>query len=104
MNKNLRWKVITILLAFVVFTGVGVYPILAKRYNLPAPGWLMAKQLKLGLDLKGGVHLVLRVHADEALQISSTTTAEQLREALRTAGVTSSTISVPSPTVIRVEG
>jgi preprotein translocase subunit SecD len=102
--KNLRWKIITVVAVFVVFFAVGLYPILAAKYKLPAPGWLMAKQLKLGLDLRGGVHLVLRVHTDEALQISSTTTAEQLREALRTAGVTPSGISVPSPTVIRVEG
>ena len=59
--SNLRWKVVTILAVFVVFFGLGVYPILASRYHLPAPGWLMDKQLKLGLDLKGGVHLVLRV-------------------------------------------
>ena len=67
MNKNLRWKVLTILTAFVVFFAVGVYPILAQRYELPAPAWLMAKQLRLGLDLKGGVHLVLRVQTDDAL-------------------------------------
>ena len=59
--SNLRWKLITILVVFVVFFGVGVYPILAARYNLPAPQWLRDQQLKLGLDLKGGVHLVLRV-------------------------------------------
>ena len=29
----------------------------------------MAKQLKLGLDLKGGVHLVLRVKTDDALRL-----------------------------------
>ena len=28
----------------------------------------MAKRLKLGLDLRGGVHLVLRVKTDEALR------------------------------------
>ena len=31
MNKNLRWKLITILAVFVIFFGVGVYPILARR-------------------------------------------------------------------------
>ena len=29
---NLRWKVVTILAVFVVFSAVGVYPILAARY------------------------------------------------------------------------
>ena len=86
--KNLRWKTITILVVVVLFAAVGVYPILAQRYSLPAPAWLMAKQLKLGLDLKGGVHLVLRVNRDDALRTSSETTGEQLREALTTAGVT----------------
>ena len=67
-----------------MFFALGVYPILAQRYGLPAPGWLMSKQLKLGLDLKGGVHLVMRVHTGDALRIHTTTTSEQLREALRT--------------------
>jgi preprotein translocase subunit SecD len=102
--KNLRWKLITIVLIFVVFFTLGVYPILAQRFKLPAPDWLMAKQLKLGLDLRGGVHLVLRVHTDEALQISTTTTAEQFRESLRNAGVTVGALTVTSPTSFKVEG
>ena len=59
--QNIRWKVITIVVVLVVFAGVGVYPILAARYHWPSPGWLQEKQLKLGLDLKGGVHLEMRV-------------------------------------------
>ncbi|MBW8712603.1 MAG: protein translocase subunit SecD, partial [Acidobacteria bacterium] len=74
MKKNIRWKLIASLAVFVIFFAVGVYPILAQRYRLPLPGWLAAKQLKLGLDLKGGVHLVLRVQTDEALKIHTTTT------------------------------
>jgi preprotein translocase subunit SecD len=102
--KNLRWKIVTILAIFALFGTLGVYPILATRYKLPAPRWLMDKQLKLGLDLKGGVHLVMRVHTDEALQIATTTTVEQVREALRTAGVSVGAMTVASPTVFRVEG
>jgi preprotein translocase subunit SecD len=105
MNKNLRWKLLTILTVFVVFFAVGVYPILVQFYpKLPAPAWLMAKQLRLGLDLKGGVHLVLRVQTDDALRIHTTSTGEQIREALRTAGVSVSSIAVTSPTTFRVEG
>ena len=37
----------------------------------PRPAWLMDKQLKLGLDLKGGVHLVLRVQTDDALRLET---------------------------------
>ena len=68
MNKNLRWKVITIVAVLVIFAGVGVYPIVASYYGCRSAAWLMNKQLKLGLDLKGGVHLVLRVQTDDALQ------------------------------------
>src|SRR3954463_8826323 len=104
MKKNIRWKLITSLAVFVIFFAVGIYPILAQRYHMPLPGWLAAKQLKLGLDLKGGVHLVLRVQTDEALKIHTTTTSEQLREALRTASVSVGSIAVSSPTTFRVEG
>ena len=104
MNKNIRWKIVTILIVFVVFFGIGVYPVLAQRYNLPAPGWLISRQLRLGLDLKGGVHLVMRVHTDEALKIFTTTSSEQLREALRTAGVNVGAITLSSDTAFKVDG
>ena len=104
MHKNLRWRLIAIVAVVVVFSALGVYPIVAQRYHLPAPGWLQSKQLKLGLDLKGGVHLVMRVHTGDALKIHTTTTSEQLREALRTAGVNVSTIALTSEKSFKVEG
>ena len=67
--SNLRWKVVTILTVLVVFSALGVYPIVAAHYGIRSPGWLMDKQLKLGLDLKGGVHLVLRVETEDALRL-----------------------------------
>jgi len=78
--QNLRWKIITIVVVFVVFAAVGVYPIIAARYGIHSPGWLMDKQLKLGLDLKGGVHLVLRVQTDDALKALTDSESERLRE------------------------
>jgi preprotein translocase subunit SecD len=104
MHKNIRWKILTILAVFVLFFGIGVYPILADVYNLPCPAWLKAKQLKLGLDLKGGVQLVMRVNTDDALKAVTTSTSEQLRETLRTAGIIPTAIAVPAPTTFRVEG
>src|SRR4051794_34035074 len=105
MNKNLRWKLITSFAVFIIFFAVGVYPIIVQRFpKLPAPAALMAQQLRLGLDLKGGVHLVLRVQTDDALRIQTTMTSEQIRDALRTPGVAVSSIKVTSPTTFRVEG
>ena len=102
--KNIRWKVFTVLGVFIVFFALGVYPILANRYGLPAPQWLRDKALKLGLDLRGGVHLVLRVHTDEALRTSTTTTGEQLRSAASAAGVNVASVNVTSPTSFEVQG
>src|SRR5438046_7458032 len=104
MPSNLRWKVITILAVFVVFGSVGVYPIVAAHYGVHSPGWLMDKQLKLGLDLKGGVHLVLRVQTDDALRIETETEMERLRAELQTRNIPVSKIDLVSPTQFRVEG
>ena len=62
------------------------------------------KKINLGLDLKGGVHLVLRVHTDDALKLETELTAERLRTALSTANVQVGKVEATSPTVIRVEG
>lgn len=102
--QNLRWKVITVLAVFVLFGAVGVYPILAQRYELPESDWLAAQQLKLGLDLRGGVHLVLRVHTDDALRLETELASERLREELVTAGVNVTSITPTSITEFRVEG
>ena len=104
MASNLRWKVITILVVFVVFAAVGVYPIVAAHYGVHWPGWLMEKQLKLGLDLKGGVHLVLRVQTDDALRLETETEMERLREELATKGLTTATVTAVDSTHFRVEG
>src|SRR5262245_29453447 len=95
---KIRWKVITILVVFIAFFAVGVYPILATRYSLPSPGWLQDRQLKLGLDLKGGVHLVLRVETDDALRGETETELERLREELQNRKVAVAGLTELSPT------
>ena len=104
MNKNIRWKVITIVSVLVIFGAVGVYPIVASQYGITSPSWLMAKQLKLGLDLKGGVHLVLRVQTDDAIRLEGEQEMERLREALRTRNITVTSLTMPTIAQIRVEG
>ena len=104
MNKNIRWKVIFILAVLVVFSAVGVYPIVASQYGIKSPGWLIEKQLKLGLDLKGGVHLVLRVESEDALRLETQTEMERLREALKTANVNVMGLTQASSTQFTVQG
>ena len=101
--QNLRWKLITIVAVLVVFGAVGVYPIVAERNNLPAPQWLKDRALKLGLDLKGGVHLVLRVQTDDALNLETQTEMERLRELLTSRNI-AGTVSQVNATAFKVEG
>ena len=102
--QNLRVKLITIVVVLVVFAAVGVYPLIAARYGIKSPSWLVEKELKRGLDLQGGVHLVLRVQTDDALRIECETESERLREALRTANISVANIAVTSSTEFKVEG
>src|SRR5262252_4475034 len=100
---NIRWKVLTIIGVFVVFAAVGVYPLIAGHYNVHSPSWLMDKQLKLGLDLKGGVHLVLRVETEEALRGETEIEMERLREELQNQKIAFSNITAVAPTQFRVD-
>src|ERR1044072_9372864 len=101
--NTLRWKIVTFLAVFIIFFAVGPYPILAARYHLPSPGWLQDKQLKLGLDLKGGGHLGRRVQTDDALRLETDLESERLRDVLRTANVPANVVPVSS-TQFRVDG
>ncbi|MBI3049507.1 MAG: protein translocase subunit SecD [Acidobacteria bacterium] len=89
MNKNLRWRVLTIL-AVIGLAIWAFYP--------------PAEKVNLGLDLKGGVHLIMRVQTDAALRIETETTVERLAEALSRAGVQYSKLEVTAPTEFVVEG
>ncbi|MGE5246667.1 MAG: protein translocase subunit SecD [Betaproteobacteria bacterium] len=102
--QNLRWKIITILTVLVIFGAVGVYPIVAAHYGIQSPSWLMDKQLKLGLDLKGGVHLVLRVQTDDALRIETQQDMERLREELTNQKIAVASLNQTSPVQFKVEG
>jgi preprotein translocase subunit SecD len=62
------------------------------------------QKIKLGLDLKGGVHLVLRVQTDDALRLDTDTTMEQLREAAETKGLATLTFARVDATRFRVDG
>ena len=89
MNKNLRWRILTI---------VGVIGLAVWSFYPPA------EKVNLGLDLKGGVHMVLRVQTDAALRLETETTVERLRETLSRAGVQYGKLEVTSPTAFVAEG
>lgn len=88
MWKTLRWKVL-IILAVTVLAVWAFYP--------------PSQKVKLGLDLRGGVHLVLRVQTDEALRLETQQTAEQLRLVLAEQKIPVK-VAVETPTRFRVQG
>ncbi len=67
MKKNLRWKVILVL----AVVGLSIF------LSFP-PG----EKIQLGLDLRGGVHLVLQVMTDDALNRETDQVILRLQEEL----------------------
>jgi preprotein translocase subunit SecD len=89
MQKNLRWKI----LAIVLVTGLAVAAIVPP-----------SKKIHLGLDLKGGIHMVLQVKTDDALRVETETAASQFAEALKSAKVNVTAVRPISLTEFVVEG
>jgi preprotein translocase subunit SecD len=104
MNRHLRLKAACLVLVLVVSGAVGVYPIVAAHFGIRSPNWLMDKQLKLGLDLRGGVHLVLRVQTEYPLRLETEAEMERLRAALQSSNIPFTSIATISPTQFRVDG
>ena len=89
MAKNLRWKIVVIV-AVIALAGWSFYP--------------PSEKVHLGLDLKGGVHLVLRVQTDDALKLETQTTADRLAEQLKTANIPIGGVTLNGPTSFTVTG
>src|SRR4030095_9734058 len=67
MNKGLLWRGVLIL-GMVAFAIIALYP--------------PKEKLKLGLDLRGGMHLSLKVNTDDALRSESDKDMERMRQEL----------------------
>ena len=89
MNKNLRWKLLAVL-AVIVVCAWAIYP--------------PSQTVRLGLDLKGGVHLVLKVETDEALKLETQTAMEQIREDLVKNGAPAVAATALSVTDFQITG
>ncbi len=72
MKRSLGWK-IGLILAVIVFSIWMATP--------------LSEKINLGLDLKGGMHLILEVQTDEAIKIQTDQAVNQLRDLLKEAGV-----------------
>jgi len=95
MNKTLGWKLglsIGILLLFLF----GIFGI---PKDFSGSGLLAAitQRIHLGLDLKGGTHLILQVQVNDAVNGDSDRAVERLKEDLRTHKINYTEISKPDP-------
>ncbi|MDW7711756.1 MAG: protein translocase subunit SecD [Deferrisomatales bacterium] len=81
MNVSLKWRA-TLVAAFAVLGLLFLAPtLLGPEARLP--GFLPQERLHLGLDLQGGMHLVLEVETRRALENSLERVAGELRESFR---------------------
>jgi preprotein translocase subunit SecD len=82
MNPNLKWKALFILavIVFCLYFLFG-YPTFPTSLALVKENF--SKQIKLGLDLQGGTHLILQVQVQEAIAQETDTTVDRITTALR---------------------
>jgi len=86
MGNNLKGKTAFIFALLVVFC----YGIFGIPHSLGPNGLKQAltDRIKLGLDLKGGIHLVLYVHVDEAIASATDRDAQRIQADMEKAGIT----------------
>jgi len=82
MNPNLKWRALSILLIilFCVYYLVGL-PDFPKSFAQMKENF--GHQIKLGLDLQGGTHLILQVQVQEAIAQETDQTVDRLTNELR---------------------
>src|SRR6476660_3263636 len=86
MNPNLKWKavfIVVVILACVYgLLGLPTFPTSAADVKAN-----FAHQIKLGLDLQGGTHLILQVQVQEAIAQETDQTVDRLTNQLRTKNI-----------------
>ena len=95
MNKNLTWRLAVVIGIFLVF----LFGIFGVPQSFSGQGLVAAitKRINLGLDLKGGTHLILQVQVNDAVNVDSDNAVEVLKEQLNKRKVAFADISKPDP-------
>ena len=105
MKKNLNGKIAAIVAVLVIC----VYGIFGVPSGVSGKALMdaMSKRIHLGLDLRGGVHLILQVMVAEAVSAETDNTVGRIQQDLKTADLSFSQVYKPDPAkpeIIRVEG
>lgn len=83
MIQSYKWRLITVLAVFVV----SVLWTLPNVVKVPDNWWFSKKKITYGLDIQGGVHLVMGVDVDSVIRESAQRMAAGLVEAMKSDGV-----------------
>lgn len=102
MQKNLLAKTGLIIAVLLIF----VYGIFGIPNSFSGDGLKEAvlSRIHLGLDLRGGTHLILQVMVDDAVKAETDHVVEQLKEDLQKDKITYADISNPRPDQVVIKG
>src|ERR1700682_6149397 len=95
MNKNLTWKLLVIVGILIVF----LFGIFGVPKDWSGKGILAAitDRIHLGLDLRGGTHLILQVQVNDAVNVDSDNAIARLKEDMRARKINYADITKPDP-------
>ncbi len=97
MSLSLKWRA-AIVAAVTVLGIVFLLPSLMGP-DAKLPGFLAERRLHLGLDLQGGMHLVLEVQAEKAVEQAVERMAAELKAALRDARIRARAVEAQGKTI-----
>jgi len=106
MNKNLSWKLLVIVGILLVFLA-GIFGI-PKDWSGKGIRTSITDRIHLGLDLRGGTHLILQVQVNDAVNVDSDNAIARLKEDMRARKINYADIIKPDavnhPEMIVVKG
>src|SRR5438309_11072429 len=95
MNKNLSWKLVVIVGILLVFLA-GIFGI-PKDWSGKGILASITDRIHLGLDLRGGTHLILQVQVNDAVNVDSDNAIARLKEDMRARKINYADITKPDP-------
>src|ERR1700677_4980872 len=96
MIKNLTWQLIVIFAVLLVF----LFGIFGIPQSFSGEGLLtaMTNRIHLGLDLRGGTHLILQVQVNDAVNVDSDNAVEVLKQQLNKKKINFASVDKPDST------
>jgi preprotein translocase subunit SecD len=93
MNKNFLWK-IGLILGILIFFLFGIFGI-PKSFSPDGLVSAMGEHINLGLDLRGGTHLILQVQVNDAVNVDAQNAIEVLKQQMRAKKIDYTDITQP---------